>query len=61
LPSIPLLRGLHTCPEPGAIHSKDLIVKGKPEVIQVLREALTDELGEVHGYILHAEKLMERI
>lgn len=28
---------------------------GKPEVIKVLQEALTDELGAVHGYILHAE------
>jgi bacterioferritin len=30
-------------------------MKGKPEVIQVLQGALTDELGAVHGYILHAE------
>ena len=30
-------------------------MKGKPEVIKVLQEALTDELGAVHGYILHAE------
>jgi bacterioferritin len=30
-------------------------MKGKPEVLQVLQEALTDELGAVHGYILHAE------
>lgn len=30
-------------------------MKGKPEVIAVLQEALTDELGAVHGYILHAE------
>ena len=28
---------------------------GKPEVLRVLQEALTDELGAVHGYILHAE------
>ena len=28
---------------------------GKPEVLQVLQEALTDELGAVHGYILHGE------
>ena len=28
---------------------------GKPEVLKVLQEALTDELGAVHGYILHAE------
>ena len=30
-------------------------MKGKPEVLKVLQEALTDELGAVHGYILHAE------
>jgi bacterioferritin len=30
-------------------------MKGKPEVLQVLQGALTDELGAVHGYILHAE------
>jgi bacterioferritin len=30
-------------------------MKGKPEVLQVLQAALTDELGAVHGYILHAE------
>ena len=30
-------------------------MKGKPEVLQVLQEALTDELSAVHGYILHAE------
>ena len=30
-------------------------MKGKPEVLQVLQEAMTDELGAVHGYILHAE------
>lgn len=30
-------------------------MKGQPEVLQVLQEALTDELGAVHGYILHAE------
>ena len=30
-------------------------MKGKPEVLHVLQEALTDELGAVHGYILHAE------
>jgi bacterioferritin len=34
---------------------KELTMKGKPEVINVLQEALTDELGAVHGYILHAE------
>ena len=28
---------------------------GKREVLKVLQEALTDELGAVHGYILHAE------
>ncbi len=28
---------------------------GKPEVLKVLQEALTDELSAVHGYILHAE------
>jgi len=28
---------------------------GKPEVLSVLQENLTDELGAVHGYILHAE------
>ncbi len=28
---------------------------GKPEVLNVLQENLTDELGAVHGYILHAE------
>jgi bacterioferritin len=30
-------------------------MKGKPEVVQVLQEALTDELGAAHEYILHAE------
>ena len=30
-------------------------MKGKPEVIKILQGALTDELGAVHGYILHAE------
>ena len=30
-------------------------MKAKPEVLQVLQENLTDELGVVHGYILHAE------
>ena len=30
-------------------------MKGKPEVLQVLQGALTDELGAVHEYILHAE------
>ena len=30
-------------------------MKGKPEVLKVLQQALTDELGAVHGYILHAE------
>jgi bacterioferritin len=30
-------------------------MQGKPEVLKVLQEALTDELGAVHGYILHAE------
>jgi bacterioferritin len=30
-------------------------MKGKAEVLQVLQQALTDELGAVHGYILHAE------
>ncbi len=30
-------------------------MKGKPEVLKVLQAALTDELGAVHGYILHAE------
>ena len=30
-------------------------MKGKPEVLKVLQEALTDELGAVHSYILHAE------
>ena len=30
-------------------------MKGNPEVLKVLQEALTDELGAVHGYILHAE------
>jgi bacterioferritin len=34
---------------------KESAMKGKPEVLQVLQEALTDELGAVHGYILHAE------
>jgi bacterioferritin len=29
-------------------------MKGKPEVLQALQENLTDELGVVHGYILHA-------
>jgi bacterioferritin len=30
-------------------------MKGKPEVLQILQESLTDELGAVHAYILHAE------
>jgi len=30
-------------------------MQGKPEVLGVLQEALTDELGAVHEYILHAE------
>jgi bacterioferritin len=30
-------------------------MKGKPEVLQALQENLTDELGVVHGYMLHAE------
>jgi bacterioferritin len=30
-------------------------MKGKPEVLEVLQGALTDELGAAHGYILHAE------
>jgi bacterioferritin len=30
-------------------------MKGKPEVLQVLQGALTDELGAAHEYILHAE------
>ncbi|HMD86463.1 MAG TPA: bacterioferritin [Terriglobia bacterium] len=30
-------------------------MKGKPEVLKVLQENLTDELGAVHEYILHAE------
>ena len=30
-------------------------MKGKSEVLQVLQENLTDELGVVHGYVLHAE------
>jgi len=30
-------------------------MKGKPDVLKILQEALTDELGAVHGYILHAE------
>ena len=30
-------------------------MKGKPEVLEILQPALTDELGAVHGYILHAE------
>jgi bacterioferritin len=46
---------LRTGAEPGAIYSKELIMKGKPEVLQVLQEAMTDEFGAVHGYILHAE------
>jgi bacterioferritin len=35
--------------------SKESAMIGKPEVLKVLQEALTDELGAVHGYILHAE------
>jgi bacterioferritin len=34
---------------------KESAMKGKPEVLQVLQGALTDELGAVHEYILHAE------
>jgi bacterioferritin len=30
-------------------------MRGKAEVLAVLQEALTDELGAVHTYILHAE------
>jgi bacterioferritin len=30
-------------------------MKGQPEVLKVLQEALTDELTAVHGYILHGE------
>src|SRR5271157_3707929 len=30
-------------------------MKGKPEVLEVLAEALTDELGAAVQYILHAE------
>jgi bacterioferritin len=30
-------------------------MKGKAEVLEVLQEALTDELGAAHEYILHAE------
>jgi len=30
-------------------------MKGKPEVLKVLQDNLTDELGAVHEYILHAE------
>src|SRR5271157_370872 len=37
------------------VHSKESAMKGKPEVLEVLQAALTDELGAVHGYILHAE------
>lgn len=37
------------------IDHKECAMKGKPEVLKVLQEALTDELGAVHGYILHAE------
>jgi bacterioferritin len=38
-----------------AAHLKEYLMKGKAEVIHVLQEALTDELGAVHSYILHAE------
>jgi bacterioferritin len=38
-----------------AVNYKESAMKGKSEVLQVLQEALTDELGAVHGYILHAE------
>jgi bacterioferritin len=34
---------------------KESAMIGKPEVLKVLQEDLTDELGAVHGYILHAE------
>ena len=34
---------------------KESAMKGKPEVLQALQENLTDELGVVHGYMLHAE------
>jgi bacterioferritin len=30
-------------------------MKGNPEVLRVLQESLSDELGAVHGYVLHAE------
>lgn len=30
-------------------------MKGKPEVLEVLQGALSDELGAAHEYILHAE------
>jgi bacterioferritin len=38
-----------------AVKSKEFSMKGKPEVLQALQEALTDELGAVHAYILRAE------
>ena len=30
-------------------------MKGKPEVLEILQGALTDELGAAHEYMLHAE------
>jgi len=30
-------------------------MKGKPEVLKILQEALTDELGAAHEYMLYAE------
>src|SRR5664279_3516890 len=35
--------------------TRSQLMIGKPEVLKVLQEALTDELGAVHGYILHAD------
>jgi bacterioferritin len=55
LPAIPAPRSPRHRAERGSAQSKELTMKGKPEVIKVLQEALTDELGAVHGYILHAE------
>jgi bacterioferritin len=40
---------------PQCTDKKEFTMKGKSEVLQVLQAALTDELGAVHGYILHAE------
>lgn len=47
LPPISALQGPATSAGQGAAH-----IKGKPQVLKVLQEVLTDELGAVHGLFL---------